>query len=301
MEFKQGKFFKFRVASPRIHLGAVQVDLPEGAIVGFDGQTLEWGGTTYNVPALKGAVTAGWLVPQNDNVSRYVPKSAGVKVRPAQGNQEGKLMEIETSSDEEEVVEDYKVKMDKRREDARRANMISQPDEPEGIEISGGHDDMLLEAPEPVGFDSQIKFDVETEEEREVAHVGKNKAFTKTVVPEDASSEGTPIARLASPKTRTVLDGEAKVVSAIASAERTKKVEKLVTAKTVLEAKKIAKVAATEKFAWDLSLHWKKRVALALKYADRPDILEQIMEVETPTVIEFLKAELSKRGILSNE
>ena len=105
IEFVQGEFQKFRATS-KIHIGQAATDIMEGSTVEFDGQTLKLGGKEYHVPAVRGGVTAGWLVPIEDNISRYIPKPAGVKVRPAQdtGAKADMAMPMAPATEEEQVV-----------------------------------------------------------------------------------------------------------------------------------------------------------------------------------------------------
>jgi hypothetical protein len=326
MDFQQGTFLKFKVTSPRIHLGAYQVDIPEGAVVEFDGQTLKWGGESYNVPAIKGAVVAQWMVPVGDNVSRYIPKPAGVKVRPAKGGTEGsQAMEIETTSDEEEVVTDYKATMDKRREDARLANITQSEDPADGVQVSSSND-TPIEIPEPKAFEAKT-ITVDSGDEREVAHM-QNSTFTKTAI--DASeNEGVAIARFDSPaKQKTLLSDGAQAAREVNRLENSGAAKLIKTAKVAVEPVEgedinFRKNGATgdvsearagmeleelmpdalstgkpQPFDWDMTVHWRKRVALALTYVDRPEILKQILAVEAPTIAHFLKTELDKRGIV---
>jgi len=101
---KRGTFQTFRVLS-NIHMGAYEMDLPAQTEVEFDGMVLKWGDDKYNLPLFAGAINAGWAVPIEDNVSQYVPKPAGIEVRPAtsDGPERGAPMEIGKAPDEEDV------------------------------------------------------------------------------------------------------------------------------------------------------------------------------------------------------
>ena len=102
--FKRGEFQKFRTLS-NIHMGSYEKDLIAESEIEFDGMVLIWGDEKYNLPTFIGAINAGWVVPIEDNVSRYKPKPAGVKVRPAtsDGPERGEEMEIGPTPDEDEV------------------------------------------------------------------------------------------------------------------------------------------------------------------------------------------------------
>ena len=246
MEFEQGTFQKFRMTS-KLHLGSVQVDLPEGAVVLFDGQTLKWGEQSYNVPAVRGAVVAGWLVPIEDNVSRYIPKPAGVRVRPATDvdGKERESMVIETSSDEAEVVGNYKDTMDKRREDARnaaasssefKATIIPSDTVTEEIEFKPVVKPQVLPVTPPDAPLGGKKYAVEADysSDHEVSRKGAGTSgFSKVVQSdEDGSSEGVPVARFSTPAVqKTVLSDPGKVASEISRLENSRpaKVQKIAT------------------------------------------------------------------------
>ena len=81
--FKTGEFQTFRVTT-KIHLGSIEMDLEAGAEVLFDGATLKVGDKDYALPALKGAVKTGWIVPSDAPETVYRPKPSEVVVKPAQ-------------------------------------------------------------------------------------------------------------------------------------------------------------------------------------------------------------------------
>lgn len=131
MEFEAGIFQKFRVKT-KVHLGAHQIDLMEGTLVEFDGQTLKTGSKSYDIPALQGGIKAGWLVPFADtNISQYIPKSAGMKVRPATsaGQERGAEMTIEAASEDEMVVGTLEQANDRRK--AQQAASYAPPKTPQ--------------------------------------------------------------------------------------------------------------------------------------------------------------------------
>lgn len=331
MEFQQGVFLKFRLTS-KLHLGSVQVDLPEGAVIEFDGMTVKWGGASYNVPAVKGAVAAGWLVPVEDNVSRYIPKPAGVRVRPTTGENTKEAMEVETSSDEEEVVGSYKDTMDRRREEARVAAASSM----ESKVVVVPDETIIEEVPEfhPTKSSFTVSQQLETTPKKyaverdpadtEVSTRGAH-GFNKTAQAESEEDAGVPVMRFkTSAVQKTVLDSEAKVMSEIKRLEnQSVKVEKLVKPATHAEGEDIksrkgdasgdvaearsgmeleellpdAISTGKPKIDWDMDIHWRKRIAKALTYTDRPETLKQILAVEAPKVADFLRAELKKLDI----
>lgn len=130
-DFETGVFKSYRFTS-KVHLGAVQQDVPEGTIVEFDGSVMKWGGQTYTVPQLQAGIRAGWLVPAEDQTSTYKPQPAGVRVRPAQsaGNERGEPMQMEEASEEEQIVGSVDGFKDHQNE-AREAAAITPPRPPQ--------------------------------------------------------------------------------------------------------------------------------------------------------------------------
>lgn len=106
IQFQSGIFQKFK-ALVSVHLGAYQFDLAKGTIVEFDGQVARISGREWVLPALTQAIVKmKWLVPLEDNSTRYAPQPAGISVRPAQsaGSDRGEPIKIEAATDDEEVV-----------------------------------------------------------------------------------------------------------------------------------------------------------------------------------------------------
>jgi len=126
-DFETGTFKPYRFTS-KVHLGAVQQDVPEGTVVEFDGSVMRWGGQTYTVPQLQAGIRAGWLVPAEDQTSTYRPQPAGVRVRPAQsaGNERGEPMQMEEASEEEQIVGSVD-KFKNHQDEAREAAAITPP------------------------------------------------------------------------------------------------------------------------------------------------------------------------------
>lgn len=311
MDFQQGVFERFKTTST-IHLGAYQTNLPEGVVVEFDGITLKFGGESYNVPAMKGAVTAKWLVPVSDNVSRYVPKPAGVKVRPAQPTKDSdpQGMTVEVSSDEQEVIGDYKQVMDARRASASQAAMTTPAPQAAPMAPPPKSQAIITPSEEPP---VEVEYDLpsKTSGGMEVVH----------------EQEGVPVARVFSPAVKKT------VLTSVSQAEQATRDLDGVNGRPARVAQKVAHAipginergpggasgdvsetkvgdsledilpdAATaappaEKFDWDKSVHWRKRVGKALEYADKPDILKQILAVEAPSVVGYIKSEMARKGL----
>ena len=116
MEFELGVFQSFRISgSAGLHLGQYELTLPENAVVEFDGTVLKYAGTDYAVPALKGGVNAGWLVPVADNISNYIPRPAGVRVKAAQSHgTEREDVAVGIAAEEAKVVGDVEAQKQRR-------------------------------------------------------------------------------------------------------------------------------------------------------------------------------------------
>jgi hypothetical protein len=79
LQFNKGDFQQFK-ALTKVHLGAIGENLESGEVVLFDGSVLRRGSTDHPFPSLRGAIKAGWLVPDTDNKSTYAPKPANIQV-----------------------------------------------------------------------------------------------------------------------------------------------------------------------------------------------------------------------------
>ena len=85
IKFKTGVFQKF-TATRSFALGQLNVTLPIGAELEFDGQKVVYAGNDFVFPQLRGALKAGWLVPVDEynegDPSYGAPASANIKMRP---------------------------------------------------------------------------------------------------------------------------------------------------------------------------------------------------------------------------
>jgi len=161
--FTQGAFQKFRFKT-KVHLGGIKdpalptagKDMPEGAIIEFDGQIMRYAGTDYPCALLVGGIRAGWLVPVDDGVSRYVPQPAGVEVRPAQSvsAQRGAPVGVMPVSQEEAFVGSVD-QTNQRREEARVAAargvaaQVGTPQRPQQATVGTGTPAANAGAPAP--------------------------------------------------------------------------------------------------------------------------------------------------------
>jgi len=105
-EFMTGTFVAYK-ARTKIHLGKVQKDLNQNEVVQFDGVTLKFQGQEIAYPEFNAALKAGWFIPVGEEMTELLPVAAGVKVRPAQGQDPAKKpnsMSVDTVTDDERVV-----------------------------------------------------------------------------------------------------------------------------------------------------------------------------------------------------
>lgn len=105
IQYVKGQFHSYR-ALTKINFGKAGVDVYKDEIIEFDGTTVKIGGQDYVDSAVRGAISAGWFVPEADNISNYVAKKADIRLRPA-GNAGAKADQdsvITEMTDEEREV-----------------------------------------------------------------------------------------------------------------------------------------------------------------------------------------------------
>ena len=104
-QYVRGEFQRFR-ALTKISIGKAGTDVYKDEIIEFDGTTVRIAGDAHVDPAIRGAIAAGWFVPEEDNISQYVAKRADIKLRPAlnaAGKADMELAVTELTDDEREV------------------------------------------------------------------------------------------------------------------------------------------------------------------------------------------------------
>ena len=244
IQFEKGTFLQYRVVgSAGLHLGAHELTLPENAEVEYDGTTLKYGDDSYMVPAVRGAVNAGWLVPIADSISNYVPKPAGVRVKAAQSHgKEREDVEVGTATEEERVVGDIDAQQAKRLKAAAEA-MTTKPIVPpatvtkaEASVAEAGDGEVVAEvAKEKTLADKYPTVEDEGTEGKVVGQATKEGAEAADA---PASQEGTPVGiKLPNPKqgpidmsdmaqvneAKAALQGESEHLGKPAPPERVKK------------------------------------------------------------------------------
>jgi len=111
IRFKSGTMLTFR-ATRSFALGGFGVQIANGEELLFDGSSVDYAGTHYSFPNLRGAITAGWIVldDQYDETAPHSgkPVSANIQVRhPTEGGNPlapDKKMSISTTESDERVV-----------------------------------------------------------------------------------------------------------------------------------------------------------------------------------------------------
>ena len=72
-DYVRGKFVEYR-ATTSVHLGKIGVNVEKGTIVEYDGQVLKHAGTDYaEMQTFQSAIRVGWAVPVTDTTSVYKP------------------------------------------------------------------------------------------------------------------------------------------------------------------------------------------------------------------------------------
>jgi len=331
-QFESGQFVTYR-ATTKIHLGSLESDIYEGDLVLFDGQTLVYGGQKYNLPQLRAGIKKGWLVPPEDNVTRYIPQPAGVLVRPAEsaGNERGAPMPIETAYEEEQVVGTLEAHQERRKKAARsKPQRVTRkqaapgpvpastekglshldgltPEEIAAVEraneinrrrIAEAQAQLPEEDPEEEGLEVEEE---DLEEEESTGKFQVVQASSGQAVGKYKFGGG---AKVGSPGDKSLRES-VDVTKARSPKERPvapKRTPKKSTGaregETLAELLPDAAVGSTgePQVQWDKSGHWRTRVKTAVeRYGDNPAALAQIKRVETPSVVKHIDAALEKR------
>lgn len=216
IQFDPETFQSFR-AIVKVHLGKLAMDVREGDIVQFNGQTIKIAGVDYPYTELRAAIKVGWFVPEADNISNYKPKSADVKVRSALDSKKEKQAPTTVSDDERDVG-------------PARRRVIKADDSDEAKEVKSfsravkNQDDVER----PVGPSTRKASEMQTdsvgnEDAKTIGRV-RTPAVQKTVISDGAQAAREaarldnappPRAVLASPKGKDIYAAEAEKVESI--------------------------------------------------------------------------------------
>lgn len=101
IEFTAGTFVQLR-ATTSFHLGMIERDVSKGDIIEYDGTTLKLSDAQHNIPTLRAAIKAGWLVLSSDTTSTYRPAVSTVQVHAATSTGRDRGLKIEAQTVHEE-------------------------------------------------------------------------------------------------------------------------------------------------------------------------------------------------------
>ena len=255
--FQRGVFHTFR-ATTKIHLGKFEKDIYEDDIVEYDGQTLKFAGEELAISSLKAAVKLGWFVVESDNVSNYIPKSADIKIRPAQSasSTRGEAMSVSAVADEERVVGTVGKKME----------VISDRDTNDGAKSVGKistpakQTTTLTDSSQASRMINQL--DNTPPKKVKLTEKTASGDVTETMVGEKLTEI---LPNAATPKTTTKT--------------KTKSNSKVVVVETDIG-----------NINWDMSVHWTKRAQTILDdYSSNTTVMDAILAVESKGVQKRVK------------
>lgn len=213
LAFATGVFNSYR-AVLKFHAGKIATDIREGEVVQFDGQTIRINGVEHNYPELRAAIRVGWVVPENDNISKYRPKSSNVKVRPAVDTKKGKEAQVTITQDEQDMGPAV------RKVSAPKEEVVSTPAFSREVKNA---DDSEREVGPSIRNASVKSGDPNNEDARPIGKV-RTPAVTKTVISDGAQAareaarldnDPPPRAILASVKGNDIHAAEAEKVESI--------------------------------------------------------------------------------------
>ena len=263
MQFKRGTFQEFR-ATTKVHLGKMERDIFENDTIEFDGTTVRYGGEEFGLSTIRAAIEAGWFVLSNDNVSKYVPQSANIKVRPAQAtdmSDRGATMEMGQASDEERVVGTL--------DDANLGARTTTGDTTEGIAVgtiktSAKQKTVVSDSSQAAREINRLDNSPPPKADMRVATGDVEEAISGTELPAllpDAATGAVP----AKKRTGVPKFNPARVVTVT--------------------------VADGNEITWDMNAHWRTRAKKAVaEYGGNKEALDAIIKVESKGVAKEIKA-----------
>lgn len=290
MQYVKGTFLTYRTIT-KIHLGALSDNLHEGEEVDFDGFTMRRGGSEHPLHSLRGAIKAGWLVPQDAPDAKYVPQPAGVVVHKADGVNEGEI-DLGVAVDREDVnvgsirgVRPENAPPTHRAAKAGERHGTTSASASEGQVVArfktsakqgavqiGKDDRKVVKA-----LDNKSSVDVE----RVTVATATATGDVQEAIGGDSLEDLLPNAASAgTPEPGVVQDGER-----VVTASRKAGVPDLKTVQTFIPG-----------FEWDLSVQWRRRAKVAVdQYGKVPAVLSYIMSVETDAVKVAIEKQMSSR------
>jgi len=281
-EYKRGEFREYR-AVVKVHLGKFEHDVHEGDIIEFDGQTVRHGGEEYALSTIRAAIDQKWFVPVDDAQTTYVPKSAGIKIRPAQSAdaERGAPMEVKAAADEERLVGTL--------DEANLGHREGQG--PQEVEPQEGQPIRKLSTPTK----QATTVSDSTQASKEIRRLDNMGAKPQDIRVQETAATGDVEVATSGEDLTDLLPGAAVVPQAAPKVEKKASGRKGNSGKP--KAPKV--VTATTKdgteIKWDLGQHWKTRAKTAIaKYGGDAQAIEAIMTVETKGVAEQLASHIKK-------
>lgn len=291
--FKKGTFTKLR-ANSVIHLGRLERNIYEGEVVEYDGLQLKFGGQVTDMPELKAGVKRGWLSIVEE-VTEEVVKSKEVttpkKEMPVQTVYDEERAVGEVNPQKEEKNTKFPVVVESQDDDIIT---VAKVDSKSGAEVTTTSDGVSeMQDAESV---STIKLSTSSKQKTVIsdgnqasaeiskldnleAHVTKTASTPTVDIKDDVSVElkteepqMTPVEEqaLENKQLLQVIDGG--VESAQGAIALGKDNSKIKTLPGGIE--------------WDTSKHWSKRAKIALEmYGDQPEVIQEIIKVESKGVI----------------
>ena len=253
--YQKGTFHSFR-ATTKIHLGSLEKDIYKDDTIEFDGFTLKIGTEEYSLPSLKSGIKMGWFVVASDSTTTYRPQSSGVKVRPANTDQEGDQSNFKVQPTV--VVDDQKV--------VSTLNSAT----------IGQRDGKL----------------VESQEGQSVGKI-KTSAKQKTVIT-DSSSVDREISRLSTtpPPKADLLPRVGEELEDVLPEASVPPKPKKVSSPDLSKIISLDKEDGTQ-IKWDMNVQWRRRAKIAVdKYADDAKVIDGIKEIETPGVVKLIEKKM---------
>jgi hypothetical protein len=295
-EFQRGHFVRYR-ATTDIHLLERVMKTEEECE--FDGMELRWDGDKHTLPAMKGAVRDGWLVPADDTESTYVPKPADIKVGPADaaGADRESRMRLETAVEDEQLVGSVA---------SSRAKTEAAEKRPP--KRAAGKRAPKAKRTAPADPPTKKKFRVEAHESQEAVPIAKlSNPAKQTPVIKDGAAAQREIRRLDNAQGHTPVKVErlAKARKQVRQKVASGDVEEAITGEELPDL--LPEALSTEKpkpgvrsdkdFSWNIRRPWRTRLKEALVLAEsNPGAFKQVLKVETVKMKHHIRTALAKKA-----
>lgn len=292
ISFSKGKFREFR-AAVTFYVGDLDFSVNKGDHVWFDGYVADFGdGQHEKCPKLKAAIRSGWLQEvsgSNTEVKPYRPKMSSVELAPSSPDEEYRTASVQ---EEENIVGEVEGAEERHEKNMDSWNNNFLVDKNSGQVHAVSADNVE-------GFFSK-------KAQSPGAPKATEKAPTKDTLKDVQINDNQMSVVYATDSGDVIgsIDDFANASKAQTRKEQKKAAEQVLDPKVErqrqLRKAQILKSQQRENsenlkssFQWDMDRHWTKRAKDAVdNYLDRPDLLSQIMEVETKGVIKAINKNL---------